>query len=254
MQRVEGGLNRSEKGKLFKKGNAEEGSVQAEIADEDKFGERIQGLGFAPVKIENLQELLETKTHEKQDGIANLLKAHTQEGQMEHVQGNDIAGQDDVDYAALLAGIEGGNDCGESGGSPPKMDKKAKKAMKKAHKAEKKKLKAEKKAKKNKKTEMGKGRRSSDTSDSEPGMSQREVEQARRHREWARGFETRERKHEGANRSRSRSSDRQGAVDQRDRSRDRSRDRQRERSRDRDRQRGRKEDRCEPDGARERRR
>ena len=121
MQRPESGLDRREKNKLFKKGDAEEGTVAEEIAGE-KFGERIEGLGFAPIKIENMRELMDTQTHERQEGISDLLKAHAGgDGEMEEVPPADDPDGDGVDYAALLAGIEGHD--GGGAGSPKKMDK-----------------------------------------------------------------------------------------------------------------------------------
>jgi len=277
MQRVEGGLDRREKDKLFKKGNAEQGTVQEEIAGE-KFGERIEGLGFAPIKIENMREMLETQTHERQEGFANdLTKAHgTGDGDMEEVGGGEDDG-DGVDYAALLAGIEGGGDYG--GGTLDKLGKKAKKEMKKAVKVEKKRLKAEKKdskkEKKEKKSRVGTGeakRPSSDSSDSEvQSKNPRQLDQEQRHREWAGGgsssvggkVRSRSRERE-PRRDRSRERDRvrdnereprhrewagggssSGGGKARSRSREREprrdgiRDRDRDRSRDRDRTRGR---------------
>eukprot|EP00283_Hemiselmis_rufescens_P026923 CAMPEP_0173445952 /NCGR_PEP_ID=MMETSP1357-20121228/35524_1 /TAXON_ID=77926 /ORGANISM="Hemiselmis rufescens, Strain PCC563" /LENGTH=148 /DNA_ID=CAMNT_0014412203 /DNA_START=148 /DNA_END=590 /DNA_ORIENTATION=- len=56
MQAPASKMDRIQKNKLFKKnqeGEAEEGTVAAEIQGEG-FGERIQGLGFAPVKIDDL--------------------------------------------------------------------------------------------------------------------------------------------------------------------------------------------------------
>ena len=107
----------------------------------DKFGERIEGLGFAPIKIDNLREMLETTTHEKQEGFASdLLKAHTApdgeiDGDISRVGDHEADG---IDYAALLAGIEGDGNIG----SP---DKKYQKDVKKALKEERKRLKAQKK-------------------------------------------------------------------------------------------------------------
>jgi hypothetical protein len=73
MQRPEAALDRREKNKLFKKGGAEEGTVANEI-EGDSFGERIEGLGHAPIKIDNLREqLANSQTHERQEGFSEML-------------------------------------------------------------------------------------------------------------------------------------------------------------------------------------
>jgi hypothetical protein len=130
----------------------------------DKFGERIEGLGFAPIKIDNLREMLETTTHEKQEGFASdLLKAHTArdgeiDGDISRVGDHEADG---IDYAELLAGIEGDGNIG----SPDKKYQKdiTRKEVSKGHldmkktlKEEKKRLKAQKKESKlHKKRERG---------------------------------------------------------------------------------------------------
>ena len=155
------------------------------IAD-DKFGERIEGLGFAPIKIDNLREMLETTTHEKQEGFASdLLKAHTApdgeiDGDISRVGEHEADG---IDYAALLAGIE-------SDGNMGSLSKEMKKDMKRALKEEKKRLKAQKKESKlHKKEKKGenriKSRASSGSSDSEEFKKLRQRELEPRHHEWA---------------------------------------------------------------------
>ena len=144
MERPEVALERAEKNKLFKKGNAEAGTIADGIASES-FGERVEGLGFAPIKVENLQASLETQTHERQEGTQNIneiLQNHLSGGNHGHKD-------DDTDHAALLASIEAG-EWNSSTDHKGKSDKKLKKELKKAHKQEKKRLKAEKKDKKRK--------------------------------------------------------------------------------------------------------
>uniref|UniRef100_A0A7S0E0P5 Multiple myeloma tumor-associated protein 2-like N-terminal domain-containing protein n=1 Tax=Hanusia phi TaxID=3032 RepID=A0A7S0E0P5_9CRYP len=142
IQRPEVALEKEEKNKLFKKGNAEAGTIADGIASES-FGERIEGLGFAPIKVENLQASLETQTHERQEGTQNI-----NEMIQNHLAG-DHHGPDDADHAELLASMEAGDWDGLAS-SRSKSDKKQKKEMKKALKQEKKRLKAEKKEKKRK--------------------------------------------------------------------------------------------------------
>ena len=107
MQGPESDLDRREKNKLFNKGDAEEGTVAESIAGES-FRERIEGLGFAPIKVDNLREMLETQTHERQEGRDDLLKEHAGKGI--DASGGGDGEEDGVDYAALLAGLEGGNE------------------------------------------------------------------------------------------------------------------------------------------------
>jgi hypothetical protein len=251
MQRPEAALDRREKNKLFKKGDAEEGTVAEGIAGE-KFGERIEGLGFAPIKVDNLREMMDNTTHERQEGVDDLLKAHAAAGgEMEEVPGAGDGGDDGIDYAALLANIEGsgGVDDERGGASAVKMDKKARKEMKKALKADKKRLKAEKKeGKKDKKEKKerkskdagsmpdggAKRHDSSDSSDANEAMKPREYEREQRHREWARGGE-RVGVERVRSRSRSRERSRERMRDRRSRSRSRDGDRERGRERDRDR-------------------
>eukprot|EP00961_Rhodomonas_salina_P287423 3883503-Rhodomonas_salina.2 len=63
MEAPKGDMSRIEKNKLYKRGEAEEGTVAAEIENES-FGERVEGLGYAPIKIDNLREQMDVTTHE----------------------------------------------------------------------------------------------------------------------------------------------------------------------------------------------
>jgi hypothetical protein len=94
-------LDRIQKNKLLKKGDAEEGTVAAAISQDD-FGERVEGIGYAPIKIDDLREAMEVSTSTRLEGtgINDLIAAHAAgDGEHEH---------DVDDHAALLAAIEGG--------------------------------------------------------------------------------------------------------------------------------------------------
>ncbi len=92
-------LNRIQKNKLLKKGDAEEGTVAAAISQDD-FGERVEGIGYAPIKIDDLRQVMEisTSTRLEGTGINEMIAAHA--------AGDGGEGHDD--HAALLAAIEGG--------------------------------------------------------------------------------------------------------------------------------------------------
>jgi hypothetical protein len=92
-------LDRIQKNKLLKKGDAEEGTVAAAISQED-FGERVEGIGYAPIKIDDLRQAMEVSTSTRLEGtgINEMIAAHA--------AGDGGSGHDD--HAALLAAIEGG--------------------------------------------------------------------------------------------------------------------------------------------------
>jgi hypothetical protein len=100
-------LDRIQKNKLLKKGDAEEGTVAAAISN-DEFGERVQGIGYAPIKIDDLREAMETSTSTRLEGtgINALIAAHAAGDGDE----NSVVQDDHDDHAALLAAIEGGCD------------------------------------------------------------------------------------------------------------------------------------------------
>ena len=92
-------LDRIQKNKLLKKGDAEEGNVAAAISQDD-CGERVEGIGYAPIKIDDLRQAMETSTSTRLEGtgINDLLAAHAAG------EGEDRREVDD--HAALLAAIE----------------------------------------------------------------------------------------------------------------------------------------------------
>ena len=94
-------LNRIQKNKLLKKGDAEEGTVAAAISQDD-FGERVEGIGYAPIKIDDLRQAMEVSTTTRLEGtgINEMIAAHA--------AGDGGAGHEADDHAALLAAIEGG--------------------------------------------------------------------------------------------------------------------------------------------------
>ena len=100
-----GDLDRIQKNKLLKKGDAEEGTVAAAITQDD-FGERVEGIGYAPIKIDDLREAMEisTSTRLEGTGINDLIAAHA--------AGDGEDGHDGDDHAALLAAIEGAGGMG----------------------------------------------------------------------------------------------------------------------------------------------
>mmetsp|Transcript_50199 Transcript_50199/g.122503 ORF Transcript_50199/g.122503 Transcript_50199/m.122503 type:complete len:213 (+) Transcript_50199:120-758(+) len=101
-------LVKEERNKLFKKGEAEEGTV-AEGIEAEAFGERIQGLGYAPIKIDDLRQEMDTTTSEKLEGtgINELLAAHAAgDGHDDHDH-HPHHGGGDQDHAAMLAAIMG---------------------------------------------------------------------------------------------------------------------------------------------------
>ena len=96
-------LDRIQKNKLLKKGDAEEGTVAAAISQEE-FGERVEGIGYAPIKIDDLRQAMEisTSTRLEGTGVNELLAAHA--------AGDGEDGHQVDDHAALLAAIEGGGE------------------------------------------------------------------------------------------------------------------------------------------------
>jgi hypothetical protein len=94
-------LNRIQKNKLLKKGDAEEGTVAAAISQDD-FGERVEGIGYAPIKIDDLRQAMEISTSTRLEGtgigINEMIAAHAA----------GDGGHEADDHAALLAAIEGG--------------------------------------------------------------------------------------------------------------------------------------------------
>ncbi|KAJ1473371.1 hypothetical protein T484DRAFT_1973210, partial [Baffinella frigidus] len=112
MEAPMGSFSRIEKNKILKKGGAEAGTIAAELEGE-KFGERVEGLGFSEMKVDNLMEEISnsTTTHERLYGTGGesggvdvnaLLRQHAEAGHEEEGGGHD----DDTDHAALFALIE----------------------------------------------------------------------------------------------------------------------------------------------------
>ena len=101
------GLNRIQKNKLLKKGDAEDGTVAAAIVGE-QFGERVEGLGYAPIKVDDLRERMETTTSTRLEGtgVNELLAAHASGAAEDAPHHPEGLGQ--PDHAALLAAIEAG--------------------------------------------------------------------------------------------------------------------------------------------------